>query len=457
MELKKIHKQLDKIIDNVRFSDRLVLAMGSANNIEYLQNYLKCCRLEIQAVLDNDPQLEGSFVSGCRVYQPENILSKFNDKALIIIYSPRYWNQMKIQLENMGYKENKHFFIIKDFRKKRSFLNSFISQMVQVQKGFKVYKNLLQKYGNDTHIFICRGATGDAYINGLFLPEYVKKKEIRKYVLAGDAKGLAKIAPLFDICDIAPLSFDEAEQVQKLYMLSIVSNITDLFMWQHTLYFNRSRIRMTEKFNFMDTYQYFTYNNLVSKDKWKLPEFKRLDEELEKRLIDQGMMKGRTVIIAPYAYSVKNLPVWFWDKVTEILINKGYEVFANINSETEVCPFKNMKSIFFTFSESVTILQYAGCFLGLRSGFCDIISSAECKKIILYPCKPQKVDYSVHRSDLEFSGLEIMGLTEGDVYEIASPLIKDITNKTGIPYSVSELSDMYNDLINKIVENIVIN
>ena len=453
MNKKNIYKQIDQLMNKVRFSNRLVLGMGSLNNVAVVDNYLQCYSLKIAAIIDNDDRKEGLLYQDCKVFLPESILKPFNEKALIIIISPGYWKDMKVQLEGLGYKEMEHFFILHDENQNGVTWGRFYEEISNLSKGYNLYKDILKKYGKDTQIVLLRGATGDVYINGLFLNEYMKKKNFHHYVLTGDAKGLNKISKLFDMDHIAePLSFAEAEQLQKVKMVLNPDNLLDVFPWQYTLYVNRCRIRMTERFNFMDTYVHHVYEGKVSKDQWKMPRFKAIDNDAEKRYLELGIERGNTVIIAPFAYSVHNLPICFWNQISKELVNRGYKVYANISPTDEINPFENMKSLFFSFQESVPLLEYAGYFLGIRSGLCDIISSAKCKKIILYPTAPQKLNYSVHRSDLSFSGLEIMGLSNHNIVEIESDAIKDITNEEANSYDIKTLYYKYDELATMVLK-----
>ena len=77
-----------------------------------------------------------------------------------------------------------------------------------------------------------------------------------------------------------------------------------------------------------------------------------------------------------------------------------------------------------SFKEIAAVLQYAGYLIGIRSGFMDITSGAECKKIVLYPQYIQeKVSSKWHRTDMEFSSLKSMGLCD-DAVELEYP-VKD--------------------------------
>lgn len=347
-----------------------------------------------------------------------------------------------------------HYNIFKEYVK-RNFYNLCVRHplpynFAKASAGYFICQQLRKKYGKNAHIFLVRGATGDIYLNGLLLRQFIKKHNITNYVLVGDSKGLVPITQLFEIKRRVPIDYKHTQCIQKAYMLwgGKVLNLTDLFTWQDTLYFNRCRIRMTERFNFMDTYLWYIYNfdQPVSFD---VPHFSKLTKKLQKNFRRTGIEQGRTVIMSPFAFSVRSLPNWFWNKLGMELEQRGYRVFINADPVADGPQFE-FPCFLSSYKESVPLLEYAGGFVGVRSGFCDIISSAKCTKIILYPKTPKSINYSQHRSDLEFSGLKAMGLAN-DVIEMTSYLIQDITARGP---SESDYEKDYKEL-RRITDNIL--
>lgn len=446
-----LYRQLHRIIKNVRFSERTVFLMGSASNVRLVQKYLACYHLKAYAVLDNNPALEGTYVGGIRTYLTTKALTPVNERALILVFSPGYWKEMKEQLEELGYKENIHFYILKDFRRMTENTWNFIMAMRGVRKGYRIYRRIRETYGDDTFIFLERGATGDVFLNGLYLEPYARAKGITSYVIVGDAKGISRIAPLFGAENVMQLSFQEAEALQHAYSFLKLEGMKDVFTWQWSLYFNRCRIRMTERFHFQDTYTYHLYEGLVTKEKWKLPGFVGLDNDLVNKYKKMGILKDRTIILAPFAYSVKNLPDYFWSKLAVLLSQKGYKIMVNINPGSEMNPFPEIEAVQFPFAEIEAILTYAGHFLALRSGLCDIAALVKCHQVILYPEKMQPANYSMHRSDVEFSGFCNMEFDSGHITEISSPLIKDIVNDRVDNRTPWEICSLYDELNHKIL------
>lgn len=445
-----LHHQIHEIIEQHSFAGRLVLAMGSGNNVQMIQKYLDCYSLKIQAILDNNPKKWGKWYKEHKIFKPETILQPFRQNALVFIFSPQYAEQMKQQLVAMGYREGIHLFVLKDFRKLPDSWPFFCEKMIEAKRGMEIRKRILQKYGRDTYIFIVRGATGDTFFNGLYIDTYARKKGIERYVLAGDAKGLSKIAGLFRIVNTFPLNGKEAESLQQCYKFFRCRNIEDLFMWQNSLYFNRCQTRMHREFNFLDTYTYYIYKGFVKRTEWRKPGFLPLSEELIRKYERAGLVKGKTIIVAPFAYSVKDLPIWVWETIAEKLKEKEYAIFVNINTELEVNVFENMKTVFFSFDECEAILQYAGYFLALRSGLCDIVAMIPCKQVILYPEEMDPINYQVHRSDMIFSGFEAMGYDAEHIVEISSPVIQDIVCTDSEEILRTKTQTAYEELIEKV-------
>jgi ADP-heptose:LPS heptosyltransferase len=121
------------------------------------------------------------------------------------------------------------------------------------------------------------------------------------------------------------------------------------------------------------------YKNLVNK-------FKRL-----------GLKPKRTVILYPVSYSAPLLPNKFWEELAEEIKKKGYTVATNvIGNEKEI---KGTIPLYTSIEEKFASAEIAGTVIGIRSGIFDVISYANCKKIIIYTYaldpSQKKVDYSI--------------------------------------------------------------
>lgn len=350
-------------------------------------------------------------------------------------------------------------FLGKCMKKIRCLIKKFIRKyMPIVESVYLVFlgnheiRRIRKKFGENVHIIFMMGATGDTYIQLRIIDSYIKEKQLTNYVLAGYAPGISGLLPLFPDKKFYSMRDYLTNAIQKAYMLlgKEYLNITIMFPWTYTLYFNRCRIRMTERFHFMDTYRWYVLG-LNNNFKLVEPKFLPLTEGLKDKFKTLGIRNGKTIILAPEANSVTTLNQEAWKLIISDLKRMGYTVLINAKEDNYGC-----KSIYVTYSEYEALLSYAGYFIGIRSGLCDIISSVNCKKIIIYPEKAKEVNYSEHRSEIEFCGLKIMGLVEESdtsLIEIETNLIRNITQAE----SEIEDQDTYLKELSKLREHILIN
>jgi len=119
-----------------------------------------------------------------------------------------------------------------------------------------------------------------------------------------------------------------------------------------------------------------------------------------KTLIGSNSFK-KVVIISPYSYSSPfNLKDFFWIELAKNLKELGYIVMTNASKREEV--ISGTIRINFDFQKLLSIAEEIGFFIGIRSGLFDIISSANCRKIILYP----KFTYPF--SEIKYKDMDIL-------------------------------------------------
>ena len=93
------------------------------------------------------------------------------------------------------------------------------------------------------------------------------------------------------------------------------------------------------------------------------------------------LKKGHTVLIAPNANSIKEIPIEFWNALISQLLSKDIMVVINGGEfHHDHCVNVNMN-----LSEVIPFVNLAGYFISIRSGLCDLVLSAKCTKIIIYP------------------------------------------------------------------------
>lgn len=417
-------KELKKLGRKHLLQGRELAAIGRMEHVESIHKALKSHGMRLSVILDNDTKKEGLSINGVLVYKPEKYLLPFRENILILIHSPKYWRDIGRQFQGMGYVEGKHFIVLHKPSIKKA--------IEDVEKGDRIYRRICKKYGADVHVLVARGPIGDFYLLALYLDAYIKKEGIRNYVLAGDSKGFTKIADLFGIQpeDMILLSEEETDCLIQAYTFAGKGRyrVHLLTVWQR-LSFNSCMVKYRQGFTFMDTICAFAYG-LPREEPPFTPLFDKPGEEMDALCMEMGMEKGRTAVLSPYAYSLQSLPMHFWQRLADRLAGEGYVVCVNIDGKKETCRLEGVIPVNFSFKQSKAVLEYAGCLIGIRSGFMDITSSARCRRFVLYPeYIKENVVNQWHRTDLEFCGLVHMGLCQ-DAVELEYPL-KD---EEGNPY-----------------------
>jgi hypothetical protein len=88
---------------------------------------------------------------------------------------------------------------------------------------------------------------------------------------------------------------------------------------------------------------------------------------------------GKTVVLCPHANTIETIEGAFWQSLAKSIEKIGLiPAFMNYNCDGFI-------SLDFPLELSKVICEKAGFIVSLRSGFCDLISTIETKKIILFP------------------------------------------------------------------------
>lgn len=135
---------------------------------------------------------------------------------------------------------------------------------------------------------------------------------------------------------------------------------------------------------------------------------------------------AKVVLLSPHANSFDEsiIPFDFWKVLNDSLQTLGYKVLINSTKEQFV-NLKDVVSVDFSLSEAIPFVQMCKFFVGTRSGFCDLISSSQSQKYILYPDKEWYSGTFLSGSSLISMGLvsDLDSIKEFEVNENTAQLI----------------------------------
>ncbi len=256
----------------------------------------------------------------------------------------------------------------------------------KIEPACATLEKLLKGAPEDTVVFLCPYVgTGDVYLASLYIKSYAKNNGYDNYVVTVIGGANYNIAKLFQFERIAKISQSEADNLVCLSTFLGRDNTKIRIMHHHAPQTYSGILENMRNYNGLDFADLFV-NCVFHLDKYEDkqgPTFDYESPEIQNLFIENKLEPGRTVILAPYANTLQLLPWWVWINIADKLKARGYVVCTNCGSPNEP-PVDGTIPLFFPFKIAVPVLEKCGHFIGIRSGFCDIISSAKCNKVILY-------------------------------------------------------------------------
>lgn len=380
------------------------------------------------AFLDNSVKKvkEEKYCLGIPIIFPRDL--DVNNENIVVIVCSKFSHEMINQLIELGLEKSKVLKIAveEDIPLYEDSENDFEKAREVILQGYKIYCDLLNANENCEKIFLCPyPGTGDIYYACSLLDRYLKEKKINNYIVVVPSNASEKAARLFVDCKIIVLERKTIGLLLKYWEFEDDQTVIKplaYWGWRTKRYIfaeNCTKITFSEMF----AYDVFGYEEPVL---FKKPR----QEEIEKtkQLFKGNNYKiGKTVVLSPYAGSfVSELKSEFWEKLACRLIKEGYCVLTN-SCGVEEPVIKGTKPVFFNFNQAINFMNLAGYFVGVRNGLCDIISSSNCKKVILY-------EDSMNVTRFSYFSLEKMGLCLNNIFETSYSkwLISDSLEEEGI-------------------------
>lgn len=98
-------------------------------------------------------------------------------------------------------------------------------------------------------------------------------------------------------------------------------------------------------------------------------------------LKEKYAIHDNSVLIAPYAKTVDGIGVEFWKSIADKLTVMGYKVYTNVAGKEQ--PIQNTVAFNASLSELFYVMPEFKCFIGLRSGLCDLVALSSTPMIVV--------------------------------------------------------------------------
>ena len=355
------------------FEKKVVFLFGHCNATEELAELFLTEGYSVEAILDNSMAKQGMRYQNIPVVAPNWILGRENTVICIV---SRAYASMRMQLQSMGYSGEIYGLANHDSFSEYSLSGETQYRMQErIRRGILSLERMKKKYRGTFRVYCPFPALGDIVLTMSYLPYFLETRGISKYMVFTVGNACAEVAEMFGAKAVIALTQREMdEQVQAV----IYQRDLDSFIAHHDRPYvvNLWKILFVRKISFDELYRSGVFG-LSGDVKPYAPAsfsvYRRLEE----------IPAGKAVILSPYAKSVVDLPSDFWNSVIRYCSGKGYQIYTNVVGEEKELPRTFRLEV--RLSELQSVVERAGIFIGLRSGLCDVLRWADCRKIALYP------------------------------------------------------------------------
>lgn len=379
---RQIEDKLDRLGREYVSSKKIVL-FGAGIYSGQLYRSLRKSGYSVHAVIDNNQLLAGHLLESTVIQYAGTFLEEPDEDYIFLILS-RFYGEMKKQLEESGYIENIHIFKMADIDMIDEWHivdeDRLDRCITDIKRGRNIHEELTGIYGKKAVFLVNPVASiGDVYLMGFYVKEYVKGNPESVFIF-----GSHVLERLADQLDFGHVLFMELHDVQAMIDYAKVFGFEKVnIKLLHTGYIH---FRLWSR---MLTYVGITwmehYRELFGLPDSSKARVMKLIPEKECRNIfsDYGLVPGKTVILSPYANTIRQFAEEFWDSLAARLLSMGYCVCTNVGSDREKA-VSGTVPVFVEINSISEFAETAGYFIGIRSGLCDLLCRCECLKIILY-------------------------------------------------------------------------
>jgi len=372
----EMKKNIDTLINDQRLKGKTVFVFGHCNATEEMLDYLLANGIAASAILDNNTSKQGFAYRGTPIISPSEIQGCSNTAGSIVLIAAKAYAQMAGQLRRLGYAGEIVKVVNYNSFAEYSLAEDIFEQKKQrVLRGMETLAKIRGSFPSGFLVICPYNALGDVYQALSFLPEYCRRHRIKESMVIVTGNACRQVAELFGVGN--PLVLDR-EAMDELVQAVLFVQEKNCLIAHHDRPYTNNMIRWLNQhfLPFPDFYRYGVYG-LDKKAAPAVPTRHKIWPNAE------GIAKGRTVILSPYAKSMVTLPDTFWQTLAETYRQEGYLVCTNVAGDEK--PVSGTRPLSIPIAQVVSAAEYAGLFIGIRSGLCDILATARCRKIVVFP------------------------------------------------------------------------
>ncbi len=352
-----------------------IFLFGHCSATEKLAELLEKGGYAAAAILDNSMEKQGKVYLGIPILPPESILAEPAEDVIVCIVT-RFYESMQAQLRQLGFTGEIRKLVDYNTYAEYSLSNETMERKrKRVERGRRIVEELERKYPRHFRVFCPFSALGDVYFCMSYLPYFLKRRRKKKYIVCVAGAACAKAVSLFDDC---PVEVMQQKELDAAIQAELYTQDENAFIAHQDRPYvvHLSRALYRKKIPLEKIYRCGVFG-LPEETEPAVP--KHWKDFTDLKMIE----KDHAVILSPYAKSVTALPMKMWDAIISDYKKQGFQIFTNIAGEEK--PLPGTAAVSPEISEMKSVVERAGTFIGIRSGICDVIRTADCRKIALYP------------------------------------------------------------------------
>lgn len=368
-------ENLNQLVRSHAIQGRRIYLFGHCNATEELADALFDRGFDAAAILDNNAAKQGNFYRGVEIRPPMEILAESSEETCVCI-AARAYAAMADQLRRMGYDGQIYKLVNYNSYAEYSVSQNTIACMRQrVEAGIEQLRRMEREHPDQFKILCPFSALGDIYIMMSYLPYFLKKRGIESCVIGVIGRACGEVVGLFGPYEVEIFTQKDMDETIQAALFTEDKNV--FIPHQDRPYVvNLSQALYVKRIPLEQLYCCGVFGLSVSVEAVR-PVCLRKYDGIEK------VEAGRSVILSPYAKSVTALSLDIWTKVVESFYSRDYQCYTNVAGGEK--PLPGTIPISPAISEIQSVVERAGTFIGIRSGLCDVLKEASCRKIALYP------------------------------------------------------------------------
>lgn len=368
-------QNLDSLCKGGELDGKEIFLFGHCNASEELFGLLSGRGYMVGGFLDNSPSKQGGFYKGARILPPEAALGADAGHTVVCIAS-RAYEAMAGQLAQMGYRGRVEKLVdYNTFAEYSLSADTVARKTARLQDGMQLLGLAKGKYPGSYQLYCPFCALGDVYYAMAYLPYFLRGNKIEKYVVFTVGQACAKVAGMFGAGHVEALGQEGMDrQVQAV----LYTDDKNAFIMHHDRPYTVGlhKVLYVKELPLELMYKHGVFGlgeNARPSRPVKLKKYGELEE----------IPEGRAAILSPYAKSTANIPEGCWGEIVAHFRGKGCRVYTNVAGGEEALPGTTRLEV--PLDEMQSVAERAGTFIGLRSGLCDVLKWADCRKVALYP------------------------------------------------------------------------